>query len=71
MNCHIITSDQKTAFYRKVQSMDFDVVFGDLIASILSDVKGEVLRQADMIEMVGDLVVMLGNPISRDMCLSL
>ena len=51
MNRHkIITPDQKSAFFRSVRSMDFSVAFGDLIASILSDVKDEVFHQADMIE---------------------
>ena len=51
MNRHKkITPDQKAAFFRNVRSMDFSVAFGDLVASILSDVKDEVFRQADMIE---------------------
>ena len=40
MNRHqIITSNRKAAFFRNVQSMNFSLAFGDLIASILSDVK--------------------------------
>ena len=42
MKCYkISTPDQKAAFFRKhyVCSMDFDVAFGDLDASILSDMK--------------------------------
>ena len=30
--------------------MDFNEAFGDLVASILFDVKDEVFRQSDMIE---------------------
>ena len=46
----IVTVDQKAAFFRNVRSMDFSVAFGDLVASMLSDVKDEVFRQADIIE---------------------
>ena len=51
MNRHkIITPDQKAVFIRNICSVDFGVLFGDLVASILSDVTEGVFRQADIIE---------------------
>ena len=46
----IVTPEQKAVFFRNARSMDFTVAFGDLVAGMLSDVKDEIFRQADMIE---------------------